>query len=105
MCTTDRSHPSSENVSSGHEAVGDCVNLRNAIEAAAQEKNISLTEFLSIPVKPLIDDVEFKEKKRRDPNTNAHKTKIRNLSDASTNKIHKRKAGRKANYYFRRRKT
>ena len=93
----------SENVSSAHEAVGDCVNLRNAIEAAAQEKNICLTEFVSIPGKPLIADVQLKEKKRRDPNINTHKTKIRNLSEASIKKIHKRKTGRKGNYYLRRR--
>ena len=43
----------SENIESEHEAIGDCINLRSAIEAAAKEKNISLAEFLSIPGRPL----------------------------------------------------
>ena len=59
----------SENVSRAHEAVGDCINLRNAIETAAKEKNMSLKEFLSIPSKPLIDDEELKKESRKTPKT------------------------------------
>ena len=46
----------SENVSDAHEAVGDCINLRNALEAAAQEKNMSISEFIELPSKKLIID-------------------------------------------------
>ena len=42
-----------ENIESEHEAIGDCINLRSAIEAAAKEKEITLAEFLSIPGRPL----------------------------------------------------
>ena len=94
----------SENVSSAHEAVGDCVNLRSAIEAASHEKNISLTEFLSIPGKPLLDDGKLKKEEQPDLNIKLHKTKKKICSETTINKIHKRKVGRiVGNYYLRRR--
>ena len=39
----------SDNVSDAHEAIGDCTNLKNAIEAAAKEKDMSVSEFLQLP--------------------------------------------------------
>lgn len=36
------------NTSTAHEAVGDCANLKNLIEAGASKKNISLSTFLDL---------------------------------------------------------
>ena len=36
----------SENISDAHEAVGDCINLKNAIKVAAREKRMSIAQFI-----------------------------------------------------------
>ena len=90
----------SENVSSAHEAIGDCINLRNALEMAAKEKNISLAEFLSISSKPLIDDEIPKKQSRRN---SEDKKRKRNISESSISKTHKIKNGKHGKYNLRRR--
>ena len=90
----------SENVSSAHEALGDCINLRNALEMAAKEKNISLAEFLSVPSKPLIED-EIPNKQSR--KNSEDKKKKRNRSEKSISKTYKINSGPKGKYNLRRR--
>ena len=90
----------SENVSSAHEAVGDCLNLRNALEMAAKEKNISLEDFLDIPGKPLIDDEVPKKKSRKNSQDKKRKG---NISERSISQLHITKKLKNRKYNLRRR--
>ena len=90
----------SENVSSAHEAIGDCINLRNALEMAAKEKNISLAEFLDVPCKSLIDD----EMPKKQPRKNSEdKKRKRNTCERSISKSHKINKSKNGKYNLRRR--
>ena len=93
----------SENVSRAHEAVGDCINLRNAIETAAKEKNMSLKEFLSIPSKPLIDEEEPKKKLPKTPKNKTTKRRKRISGEISKGKKNKTSPEQVGKYNLRQR--
>lgn len=65
----------SEKVSDAHEAVGDCENLRDALESAAQETNMPIAEFLDMPCKKLIADSNKGKSKEGQPKSRAPKVK------------------------------
>ena len=62
-------------MSDAHEAVGDCENLRDALERAAQEKNLTMAEFLDMPSRKLIEDNNKFKTKDRQPKAKARKIK------------------------------
>ena len=89
----------SENVSDAHEAVGDCENLRDALERAAQEKNLTMAEFLDIPSKKLIEDSTKGKTKDRQLKTKSHK--IKRLEHADILKTRSRKKHTTRHYDLR----
>ena len=89
----------SENVSDAHEAVGDCENLRDALERAAQEKNLTMAEFLDIPSKKLIEDSNKGKAKDRQPKAKAHK--IKRLEHVDIPKARSRKKRTSRHYDLR----
>ena len=93
----------SENVSRAHEAVGDCINLRNAIETAAKEKNMSLKEFLSIPSKPLIDEEESKKELPKISKNKTIKRRKRITGEISKDKKNKTSSEQVGKYNLRQR--
>ena len=91
----------SENVSDAHEAVGDCENLRDALERAAQEKNLSMAEFLEIPCKKLIEDCDKGKSNKRQAKSKTPKVKRLEQVDMIKERAGKKRTSR---YYHLRRR-